>query len=300
MLAVIPLSAGNINSGQANPLLLGLLLATTAAAAKERWNWAALFCAAACLLKIYPVALALLLAAAYPRRFALRFLIALAAGLLLPFLLQHPDYVARQYPHWGANLLNDDRSHADLVGIGYRDLWLLICNLHLPISRAAYVGIQLASAALVGAICLAGRWLAGWRPTEVHNAAFHLSVCWMTLCGPATEGATYMLVAPTLAWAFLQGWHRPGPVWQYGLVLAGSAAFTAALSGCLMSHTAAWTAYGFHPLGALLLSAALAAQYVRRLSAPGRPMARRRRPRRVRPDAAPGRLARMRAAVLRG
>ncbi len=136
LLSVIPLSVGNINSGQANPLLLGLLLATTAAAARGRWNWAALFCAAACLLKLYPVALALLLAGAYPRRFTPRFLIALAAGLLLPFALQHPEYVARQYANWGGNLLGDDRSQGDLAGVGYRDLWLLIYNLHLPIGPA--------------------------------------------------------------------------------------------------------------------------------------------------------------------
>ena len=269
MLAVIPLSVGNINNGQANPLLLGLLLATTAAAARERWNLAAAFCAAACLLKLYPIALALLLAGAYPRRFTPRFLIALAAGLLLPFAMQHPEYVARQYANWWSNLLGDDRSQGDLAGIGYRDLWLLFCNLHLPISRPAYVGVQLLTAGLVGATCLAGRWLAGWRPTEVLNAALHLSVCWMTLCGPATEAATYMLVAPTLALAFLQCCRGSAPLWQRGLVFASTAAFTAALAGCLMSRTSAWTAYGFHPLGALLLFVAVGADCVRRLSTPG-------------------------------
>lgn len=268
LLAVIPLSVGNINSGQANPLLLGLLLATTAAAARERWNLAAVFCAGACLLKLYPVALALLLIGAYPRRFAPRFLLALAAGLLLPFVFQRPEHVVRQYSDWWAVLLNDDRTQGSLVDIAYRDLWLLIRNLHLPISHSVYVVIQLLTAGLIGATCLAGRWLAGWKPAETANAAFHLGVCWMTLCGPATEAATYMLVAPTLAWAVLQSWHRSCSVWTQGLLLASAAVFWAALLGCLSSHTAVWTACGFHPLGALLLFIALGAEYVRRLSAP--------------------------------
>ena len=268
LLAVIPLSIGNINSGQANPLLLGLLLATTAAASRERWNLAAVFCAGACLLKLYPVALALLLMGAYPRRFAPRFLLALAAGLLLPFVLQRPDYVARQYSNWWANLLTDDRSTGSLVDIAYRDLWLLIRNMHLPVSHSLYVVIQLVAAGLVGAICLAGRWLSGWKPAETANAAFHLGVCWMTLCGPATEAATYILVAPTLAWAVLQSWHRACSVWTQGLLLASAAVFWAALLGCLSNHTAVWTACGFHPLGALLLFIALGGVYARRLSAP--------------------------------
>ena len=41
--------------------------------------------ALATLIKGYPLALALLLAGLYPRRFPLRYLAALAAGLLLPF-----------------------------------------------------------------------------------------------------------------------------------------------------------------------------------------------------------------------
>lgn len=272
LLALLPLSVGNIFSAQANPLVIGLLLATTAAAVRGRWNLAAAFCAGACLLKVYPVAVALLLAAAFPRRFGWRFLIALAAGLALPFLLQRPDYVARQYALWLGNLREDDRSGWDLES-GYRDLWLLIRLAHLPLGRSAYLGIQLLIAALAGAVCLAGRWLAGWRDVEVLHAALHLGACWMTLCGPATEGATYLLAAPTLAWAVAESWRRPRPWWTRGLLLAAGAAALAALAASLVPHTARITAYGLQPLGVLLLFAGLTAEYVDRLATP-RPRAR--------------------------
>src|SRR5207248_9164934 len=45
-----------------------------------------------------------LLAALYPRRFALRFVAALGLGLALPFALQWPAVVAAQYASWFAYL----------------------------------------------------------------------------------------------------------------------------------------------------------------------------------------------------
>ena len=36
----------------------------------------------------------------------------------------------------------------------------------------------------------------------------------MTLCGPATESCTYILLAPVLAWAVLEAMLRKGPVWS--------------------------------------------------------------------------------------
>ena len=45
------------------------------------------------LFKLYPVAVGLLLAACFPRRFAPKFAVAVLSGVLLPFALQSPDYV---------------------------------------------------------------------------------------------------------------------------------------------------------------------------------------------------------------
>ena len=47
----------------------------------ERWNLAAAFLAGACLLKIYPLAIALLLIVAYPRPLGWRFVLAVGVGL---------------------------------------------------------------------------------------------------------------------------------------------------------------------------------------------------------------------------
>ncbi len=266
-LIVVPLSVPTINGAQANPLLTGLLLAGTAAAGRERWNWAAVFVAAACLLKIYPIALALLLIVAFPRRFLARFLVALAAGLALPFLLQNPAWVARQYGNWWVSLCIDDRTMWPLDRC-YRDLWMLIRFYKLPVSYKGYVVIQLAIAAATAAVCVAARLRGRLSRADVANAALGLSACWMTVCGPTTEGGGYILVAPTLAWAFLESWHRPCPWWVRGLLLASGLSFTVGAAMSLTVNAGSLMARGPHPIGGLLLLAALLGENVRRIVAP--------------------------------
>ncbi len=266
-LLVVPLSISTINAAQANPLLTGLLLAGTAAAGRERWSWAAAFVAGACLLKIYPIAIALLLIVAFPRRFLPRFLVALAVGLALPFLLQEPGWVARQYGNWWVSLWIDDRTMWPFDKC-YRDVWMLIRFYKLPVSRHAYVVIQLALAAATAVVCVAARLWAKLSRADVANAALGLAACWMTVCGPTTEGGGYILVAPTLAWAFLESWRRPWSWWVRGLLLASGASFTVGAAVTMMANAGSLMAYGWHPIGGLLLLAALLGENVRRIVAP--------------------------------
>jgi len=248
-------------------LLTGLMLAGTAAAGRERWNWAAVFIAAACLLKIYPIALALLFIVAFPRRFLPRFLVVLAAGLALPFLLQDPWWVARQHVNWWTSLCIDDRTQRPL-DVSYRDLWLLIRCYQLPVSYSGYVVIQLAIGAAIAAICMAARWWAVRARLEVLNTAMGLGACWMTVCGPTTEGGGYILVAPTLAWACMESWRGRWPMWIRGLLLASAAAFAVGGLVSLGSNAGILMAYGPHPIGGLLLLTALAWEYARRMVSP--------------------------------
>src|SRR5262249_9785489 len=140
-LLIVPLSVGSLNNGQSNPLVIGLLLAGVAAVAGERW-WLASACVAlACLFKLYPVAVGLLLAVVYPRRFAGRFAVALVLGLALPFPLQRPGYVAAQYAGWLDHLRRDDRTILPLA-LWYRDLRLLCHVWGIPLSAKGYVLVQ--------------------------------------------------------------------------------------------------------------------------------------------------------------
>src|SRR5207248_1052928 len=66
LLLVLPLTATTVVAGQMGGLVLAALLLALAAAAEERWTLSAVCVVLACLLKAYPLAVALLLAVCYP------------------------------------------------------------------------------------------------------------------------------------------------------------------------------------------------------------------------------------------
>jgi hypothetical protein len=256
---IAPLALGSLNNGQPNPLVIGLLLVAVAAIAQERWTLSALFTGLSCALKMYPLAVGLLLAVVFPRRFAPRLLFVLTALALLPFLLQQPDFVADQYVRWFQRLGNNDRKHWPMEA-GYRDLWLLIRVAHLPLAPSLYLGIQLLSAAGCAVLCGLAR-LRGVPREQVLLMVLTLGTCWMMLCGPATESCTYVILSPALAWAVLclpPGATRLLSKAALALLLVG------VLAG-LLPRTARLHGLGIQPLGALLLSIAYVIHFVRML-----------------------------------
>jgi hypothetical protein len=256
-LLVLPLAIGNLHNGQANPLVLGLVLATAAAAAEQRWNLAGACTALACLLKVYPIAVGLLLMVLYPRQLGRRLAAALAVGLLLPFVLQEPGYVAAQYRAWFACLGADDRSGFPLE-VCYRDLQQLSRVCRVPLGLTAFRVLQLVAGAGMAALCLAGRH-AGWPRRRLLVFAVGLGCCWMTLFGPATESCTYLLLAPTLAWGLLAPatptWGRVWLAGSYGLLVVAAAA-------CWFPGGRAIQALGLQPLAGLLLLTFMVAESV--------------------------------------
>jgi hypothetical protein len=190
-LLLLPLALSSLQNGQPNLAVIGLLLLALAAVSRELWGWAAVWVVLACALKLYPLAVGLLLAAAYPRRFGPRLAVALAVAAAMPFLFQRPAYVFDQYVQWYERLGGDDRKGWP-AHMSYRDLWLLLRVWNVDISARAYLGVQLLAAAVCAAVCVAGR-LRGWPRPRVLLAVLALGSGWMTLCGPATESCTYVL-----------------------------------------------------------------------------------------------------------
>jgi hypothetical protein len=263
LLALVPFSVGSLNNGQTNPLLLALLLAAVTATAVWRCNLASLCLALAFWLKLYPLAFGLLLMLAYPRRLGWRLPLAVVLLGAGAFLVQRPGYVAAEYLTWLRALGLDDRSDWP-TELAYRDLRLLLRVWGLPVGGAAYTALRLTSAALVAALCLAGR---RWPMRRRLNSALNLGLCWVLLCGPATEGATYQLMGPALAWALLDTWRRCRPFAQ-AVALASAASFWLALGANLFPFASRVHALGLHPLSALLLFGLLVGLDVRDLLRP--------------------------------
>jgi hypothetical protein len=261
-LLVLPLAVGNLNNAQSNPLVLGLVLGTVAAAAEGRWNRAAGCMALAGLFKIYPLAVGLLLAGLYPRQFLARLAAGLAVGLALPFLLQNPDYVAAQYASWLEYLGTDDRSGFPLATC-YRD-FQLVCRLWAhPLSPRAYQVLQVLVGAAIALLCWR-RCHAGMGRRRLLNLLLGLGCCWMTVFGPATESATYVLLAPSLAWALVEAWSAGRPPWVRGWRAAVFGLLAATYMSCWFPGGARLQAFGLQPLAGLMLFADLLGGQLRR------------------------------------
>jgi len=197
-LLILPLSLGNLNNGQANLLVLGALLAAVAAVMRGWWMAAAIVLTMAVMIKIYPLAIALLLVVMFPRQLLWRFALCLIVAVALPFALQKIDYVTRQYNDWLLYLRTEDRSSRSLSE-WYNDLRLLFRVWFVPLSTMTYVIIQLAAGAAIAVLAVVGK-IRHWPIQSLIAWIFSLSCCWMTLFGPATESATYVLIAPATAW----------------------------------------------------------------------------------------------------
>lgn len=255
LLLVFPLAIGNINNGQSNALVVGLILATLAAVRETRWNTAGICMAIACLFKVYPIAVGLLLVVLYPRRFGLRLAAALAIGLALPFCFQDLSYVADQYTGWLAHMRSDDRQTWPTVST-YRDLRLILRVWLTPISGTVYVLIQLIVAAAIAAICFLkgrGKGLVAERETLLLLLA--LACCWMTVFGSATESCTYIFLAPSLGSMLLELRSEHASRWAYGIVVASYALLVFAQIANWFPFGTRIQAYGPQPVAGLVFFA---------------------------------------------
>ena len=218
-LLLVPLVLGNLDTGQANPTVIGLVLLAVAAVPAERWSVVALCVAAATYLKIYPLAVGLIFFLMAPRRLGWRLLVALLVLAVLPFLFQHWSYVSQQYHEWISTRSADDRRLYPIKDVPL-DLWFLLVRLgHLPIPGFVYGAFQILSGGAIALFCLVGVWKT-W-PNERLLAGILALVCiWMTLCGPATELQTYILLAPAVVLTLIDALPSSRPLWlRTGLVV---------------------------------------------------------------------------------
>ncbi len=197
-LLILPIAAGNLDSGQANPMVIGLLMIGLAGACSGRWTLAAIAVAGAFYWKIYPVTVGMLLVLVAPGKFGWRFALALIVMGLLPFLFQNHDYVMRQYQQWVETRLVDNRLTYPIV-IAPLDLWFLLVRIgHLSLSETGYHILRLAGGAAIAGFCLYGRGKA-WPQERILGGLFSLACVWMVLLGPASESLTYLILVPAAA-----------------------------------------------------------------------------------------------------
>jgi hypothetical protein len=264
-LLILPMAISNLYNGQINPLMLGLLLAAVAAVQQQRFTLAAVLVGLAFWLKLYPVAIGLLLVLLYTRRFSLRLLLALVAGAVLPFVLQHPSYVLDEYRHWLAYLGAEDREAASFH-IWLRDIRQLFLVLGMKFPRGMFPLVQLGIAAVLAAYCLAARWRRLPERTTLRYLT-HLGCCWMTIFGPSTESPTWLLVLPSLAVELVLAWAEGGSVWRRGCLVLSFCLFFGTQLTKWFPLTDSVADYAPQPTAGLLLFGCVLATGMRRLLA---------------------------------
>ncbi|MDB5306560.1 MAG: hypothetical protein JWO38_762 [Gemmataceae bacterium] len=253
-LLALPLSLGSLHNGQANTLVLGLMLWGTVLAAGGRWTAAAVLIAGAVLFKGYPLALGLLLVLAAPARFGVPLAAAVAAGLALPYAFQSAEYVSAQYQFWATNLGRDDRTGFPLHA-GYQDVHMLLRVVGVTVPLELYRVVQAAAGGVAAAVIARQMWTGVDRRPVVLNA-FTLGVCWMTLFGPSTETATFILMAPLMARELTARAGRP--LWARWAATGGACLFVLTRILLAFPHTVHQPviALGMQPLAAVLLAVA--------------------------------------------
>ena len=204
--ALVALVALGVTRGvwaaQANTLILGMAMLTASCITRRRWWPAAALLAGMTFIKMWPLALALLLMACWPKRLIGRFAVSIGALAAVPLLTQTWSVVWSQYEAYGGMLLARRVQRFD----GSRDLWT-VWEQFGQVDTRVYLVLQLVAAVGVLAWCL---WLQ--RRARTQQTLLMGILCswtaWQLTVGPGTERLTFSIVAPFLSWAVLTSIHR--------------------------------------------------------------------------------------------
>lgn len=260
-LLALPLALHSLYNSQANLMMLGSLLLGLAAAAEEKWTRAALWIAWATLIKGYPLALAMVMIGLFPRQFAVRYLLSLAGGLLLPLAAQRPAVVAMQYQSWWHHL----RDSTEIMRERLRSIDQLFVVYGQPISERTFALLGLVAGAAVMLVCFTvSRRLSDRR--ELVFRTFLWFSLWVVLFGPATESCTYVVAAPAAGWALVEAWYRRSSWAERALLVASllmMGPMVTDMFGSLIRNFS--NEHGSQPIGGLLLLAWLVVEWRRRL-----------------------------------
>jgi hypothetical protein len=229
---------------QINPTLISLVAFAAVAIVEQRWWWAAFLLALPVHIKVYPVAVAMLLVACWPRQLGWRFAVSLVLVGLVPFLTKPPSYVWSQYQEWFNVLFG----RAQIRHV-YRDAWTIWEMVYPPVSVAAYQVLQLAMAAVTLGLCL-------WQKRRgVANATLVTFVVaiwlvWQMVFGPAIERNTFGLIAPMTCWGVVLAFEeKRGRIWTGAAYL-----LTAVLANGNVERALVPLFQCAHPVGVLLFA----------------------------------------------
>jgi hypothetical protein len=250
LMLALPGSAVGIWSAQSNAIVIATIMLALAAIVRQRWWWAATLLAAAVFIKVWPLAIVLLLLLVFwPRQLGWRFAVVCALLALVPFLTRPPSMVKWQYCEWYSTLTGPLLKN---TWPGYRDAWTIWATLSptgtrrtlaSPSQRYAYMALQMiaaggvlywcwrqyrrlkiASSGVDIFVCPNSRVAQGRQECLPHpvqkRAVSHLLllflsiwVSWQLFFGPGSEQLTYGIIAPSASWAVIVSFDEKRARW---------------------------------------------------------------------------------------
>ncbi len=223
-LLLIPLSLSNIDSGQANPIVIGLVMAGSPPPAGgidigrpgDCRRRALENLSGRCRTAAHGDLSVEILLAVHPhsRRHGCS---------ALP--LSKERLRDRAIREWVSTRFADNRFQYSFE-IAPLDLWFVLVRVFgLPLSEVGYHLLRGITGAAIAGFCFWGR-LRGWQPERLYGGLFAFACAWMVLLGPASEWLTYLLLAPAAALAVVEVFTFPARLWirvtallAYGILL---------------------------------------------------------------------------------
>jgi len=183
--------------GQSNILLIACVLLGVVALSRGKDWQASFFLVAAAFIKVWPIALIMLLCC-YRLRLIPKCVALILVFAFLPFLCAPVDTVTSQYQAWFSSLFEFHYRFAS-----YRDFWTIweLIPFSDPDVRI-YEALQLLTAFGIFVLTL---WVLRQSRSDREKLFLILSlwVCWQLQIGPGTERMTYSIFAPVIAYAMV-------------------------------------------------------------------------------------------------
>jgi alpha-1,2-mannosyltransferase len=190
----VPMAWDCVRNGQATVLMAGLMLLSLDYLVRSRWWMAAALLTLSVAVKPLSLVLCLLILALY-RPMMWRMIVSLAAFLLIPFLMQRPEYVMQQYLACYANMTN--AAHVSVVSTGWTTPFSTLRFFGVSVPETTQHLIQfLAAPATLGLCYLAARWS---EPRRTSIYLYSFAALYLMLFSPRTENNTYMMLGPVIA-----------------------------------------------------------------------------------------------------
>lgn len=211
-IVAILMSVSAAKLGQMTLILTGMIMLAVVDLSAKSWWRAAGWIVASFAFKPVSIVMMLLVSVLYPRTIV-PFIAFLGLLVLIPFVMQDPDYVWEQY-RASVTMLQQVATKGESYADPFAQIFWMMRGFGVTTPESVQFVMRVSFAGLTLALCW---WLRDRQhPHTFCIYLFTFSTCYLLLFNPRTENNTYAMIGPAIgiftAWSF----HGARSVWRYG------------------------------------------------------------------------------------